>query len=201
MSEHKQFKNIKLDKINIGIFKSLIEKGNINYSAIGKDFGVSHVTIKNRYEKLLQNKLIRPCIQVNFSKLDFKLAIILLEIESENLLKIENIYSVCPRVLFNFSIIGEYNYFILIYAENLGTIETISNSCMLYSLKGVRKSNILILRNLKQDFFLPLKISKFAQKKENAPCGICCKFCEAFIEEKCVGCLASKYYNGPLQLM
>ncbi len=201
MDNIKQFKKIiKLDEINLEIFKSLSEDGKINYSRIGKEFGVSHVSIKNRYEKLIKKNIIKPSILVNFSKLDFKLAILLLELETESFEKIKDVYSNCPRVLFSFNLLGEYNHLLVFFAENLDTIETIFNSCMLYNLKGVRKSNILIFGSLKEDLFLPLNFSHLDQQNENTPCGTCCKFCKSFIQGQCIGCPASKYYKGPLKL-
>ncbi|MBY8992495.1 MAG: Lrp/AsnC family transcriptional regulator [Candidatus Lokiarchaeota archaeon] len=201
MDTPKKFKKkLKLDKINIELFKSLDEDGRINYSRIGKKFGLSHVAIKNRYENLIKKNIIKPSLLVNFSKLDFKLAILLLELETESLDKIKDIYSKCPRVLFSFNLIGEYNHLLLFFAENLETIETIFNSCMLYNLKGVRKSNILLFGSLKEDLFLPLNLSQLDQQNENTPCGTCCKFCKSFIKGQCIGCPASKYYEGPLKI-
>ena len=201
MEEFSQFKKIlKLDKINLEIFRSLAEEGKINYSKIGKEHGVSHVSVKNRYETLLKRNIIRPSILVNFSKLDFKLAILLLELETEGFENVKNIYSNCPRILFSFNVIGEYNHVLVFFAENLDTVETIFNSCMLYNLKGVRKSNILIFGSLSEDLFLPLDFTQLNQQNENTPCGTSCKFCKSFIQGQCIGCPASKYYKGPLKI-
>ncbi len=201
MDEKNQFKKIlKLDKINLEIFKSLTRDGKINYSKIGREHGVSHVSIKNRYENLIKRNIIKPSILVNFSKLDFKLAILLLELDSEAYENVKAKYSNCPRILFSFNLIGEYNHLLVFFAENLETVETIFNSCMLYNLKGVRKSNILIFGSLSEDLFLPLNFNQLDQQNENTPCGTCCKFCKSFIKEQCIGCPASKYYKGPLKI-
>jgi len=201
MDEKNQYKKIlKLDKINLEIFKSLTRDGKINYSKIGREHGVSHVSIKNRYENLIKRNIIKPSILVNFSKLDFKLAILLLELDSEAYENVKAKYSNCPRILFSFNLIGEYNHLLVFFAENLETVETIFNSCMLYNLKGVRKSNILIFGSLSEDLFLPLNFNQLDQQNENTPCGTCCKFCKSFIKEQCIGCPASKYYKGPLKI-
>jgi len=201
MDEKNQFKKIlKLDKINLEIFNSFTRDGKINYSKIGREHGVSHVSIKNRYENLIKRNIIKPSILVNFSKLDFKLAILLLELDSEAYENVKAKYSNCPRILFSFNLIGEYNHLLVFFAENLETVETIFNSCMLYNLKGVRKSNILIFGSLSEDLFLPLNFNQLDQQNENTPCGTCCKFCKSFIKEQCIGCPASKYYKGPLKI-
>jgi len=197
----KQVKQIlKLDKINLEIFKALTNDGKINYSKIGKIFDVSHVSIKNRYENLIKKNLIKPSILVNFSKLDFQLAILLLELETEGYENVKRIYANCPRVLFSFNLIGEYNHLLVFFAENLETVETIFNFCMLNNIKGVRKSNILIFGSLTEDLFLPIDFNQLDQQNENTPCGTCCKFCKSFIKEQCIGCPASKYYKGPLKI-
>jgi len=199
--EINQFKKIlKLDRINIEIFKSLAKSGRVNYSKIGKEHGVSHVSIKNRYENLIKRNIIKPSILVNFSKLDFKLAILLLELEAEGYERVKKIYFDCPRILYSFKVIGEYNHVLVFFAENLDTVETIFNSCMLSNLKGVRKSNILIFGSLSEDLFLPLNFTQLDQQSENTPCGNCCKFCKSFLQKQCIGCPASKYYEGPLKI-
>ena len=201
MNTLKQFKKIlKLDKINLEIFKNLSIEGKINYSKIGKELGVSHVAIKNRYENLLKKNIIKPRLLVNFTMLDFRLAVLLLELEPEGLQKIKDLYSKCPRVLFSFNLMGEYNHLLLFFGEDLETVETMFNSCMLQDLGTVRKSNILIFGKLKEDLFLPLSFSQLDQHDEISPCGANCKTCNYYIQEQCIGCPASKYYKGPLKL-
>ena len=201
MNTLKQFKRIiKLDKINLEIFKNLSEVGKINYSKIGKELGVSHVSIKNRYENLLKRNIIKPSLLVNFTKLNFKLAILLLELETAGLQKMKDLYSNCPRALFSFNLIGEYNHLLVFFGENLEIIETMFNSCMFQNLGRVRKSNMLIFGKLKNDLFLPFNFSQLDQQNKISPCGTCCKFCKDLIQEHCIGCPASKYYKGPLKI-
>ena len=201
MNTFKQFKKIlKLDKINLEIFKNLSVEGKINYSKIGKEFGVSHVSIKNRYENLLKRNIIKPTILVNFSALNFKLAILLLELETAGLQKMKDLYSKCPRALFSFNLMGEYNHLLVFFGEDLETVETMFNSCMLQDLGIVRKSNMVIFGKLKEDLFLPLSFSQLDQTNKISPCGSCCKLCNYYIQEQCIGCPASKYYKGPLKL-
>ncbi len=200
MRKQRMRENSRLDKLDLKILNFIQKENKINYSKIGKELGMSHVAIKNRFEKLLKNSLIKPQILLNFSKLNFKLGILLLELDQEGIEKLKPIYLKCPRTIYFFNIIGQYNYFLLFYAEDLKSLETILHSCMLYNQKGVRKSNILILGELEEDLYLPLKFSLLInQKNERTPCETCCKFCKAFIQKECLGCPASKYYNGPLK--
>jgi DNA-binding Lrp family transcriptional regulator len=202
MDSISQFKKIlKLDRINLEIFKNISKFGKINYSMIGKELGISHVSIKNRFEKLINSNVIKPTLLFNFSELDFKIAVLLLELETESLEKINEFYSSCPRVLYSFNTLGEYNHILVLFGETLEIIETMVNSCMLYNINKVRKSNILIFGKLLEDLFLPLDFTNFGQQDENTPCGNCCKSCKSYIQEQCIGCPGSKYYNGPLKIV
>jgi len=190
----------KFDKINSVILKSLSEKGKVNFTKIGKSLNLSHVAIKNRYDNLIKSNVIKPTYLVNVSKLGYQLGVLLLEIGKGGLNKILETYSKCPRLIYIFNIIGEYNYCLIFFAEELNTLETMLNSCMLYNLEGVRKSNIMIMGIQNEDLFVPIDFSVLTGNTENTPCGTCCKFCKSFIEEKCIGCPSTNYYRGPLKI-
>lgn len=200
MKDKKKHK-FKLDKINLSIFKSLLEDGKINYTKIGRKHDLSHVSIKNRFENLIQKEIIQPQILFNFSKFDYKLGVLLLEIDVKAQEKIQNIYKNCPRLIFFFPIIGEYNYVLIFFAEDLSTLETMLNSCMLYNLDGVRKSNIMIFSEEQENLFLPIRWHLFENITEDTPCGTCCKYCKSFMQEKCLGCPSSTHYRGPLSTL
>ena len=193
-------KKFKLDKINLEILKSLEEENKVNFSKLGKKLGLSHVAIKNRFESLIDNNFIKTSISVNFSKLGYKLGLILMEVETSALEHLFKIYQNCPRVIYYFEIMGQYNLALLFFGENEKTFETILKSCMLYSLEGVHKSNILIFAYSPEDLFLPLNFALLNQENDNTPCGTCCKNCGAFKENRCVGCPASQFYKGTLKV-
>jgi len=199
MKEKKRHK-FNLDEVNLHIFNSLSEKGRVNYSKIGKELNLSHVSIKNRYERLIEQETIKPAVLFNFSKFDYKLGVLLLEIDTNAEQKIKNIYENCPRLICLFSIIGEYNYILIFFAEDLSTLETMLKSCMLYNLEGVRKSNIMLLSENPENRYLPIRWSLFQNINEDTPCGTNCKYCKSFIQRKCLGCPVSTHYRGPLKL-
>ena len=193
-------KKFKLDKVNLAILNSLVNEKKINYSKLGKQLGLSHVSIKNRFENLIEKKIIKHSILINFSKLDYKIGLILLEVDSDALKHLLEIYQKCPRVIHYFELIGQYNLVLMFFGESEKTFQTILKSCMLYSLKGIHKSNILIYRNPPEDLFFPFNFSFIDQENEETPCLTTCKNCGAFKQERCFGCPASKYYNGPLKI-
>ena len=193
-------KKFKLDKINFEILNSLVEDNKINYSKLGKKLGLSHVAIKNRFESLVDNNFIKTDILINFSKLGYKLGLILLEAETSALQHLFKVYQKCPRIIYYFETMGQYNLALLFFGENETTFETILKSCMLYSLPGIHKSNILMCKHSTEDIFLPINLTLLSQENENTPCGTCCNNCEAFKQDRCVGCPASHYYKGSLKV-
>lgn len=199
MKEKKRHK-FKLDEVNLHIFNSLSETGKVNYSKIGKEHNLSHVSIKNRYERLINRETIKPAVLFNFSQYNYKLGVLLLEIDGKAIQKIQNIYKNCPRLICLFSVVGEYNYLLIFFAENLSTLETLVNSCMLYNLEGVRKSTVMLLSENLDNNFLPIRWSLFQNIAEDSPCGTSCEYCKAFIQERCLACPVSTHYRGPLKL-
>ncbi len=199
MKEKKRHK-FKLDEVNLHIFNSLSENGKVNYSKIAKEQNLSNMAIKKRYETLIEKESIKPAVLLNFSKYDYKLGILLLEIDRKAEQKIQKIYENCPRLICLFSIIGEYNYLIIFFAEDLSTLETMLNFCELHNLEGVRKSNILLLSETMDNYYLPIRWSLFRNITEETPCGTSCKYCKGFIQERCLGCPVSTQYKGPLKL-
>ena len=199
--ENLNFKNFKKDKINLNILKALSEDGRSSYSEIARALGLSHVAIKNRIEELVKNKTIQIRAEFNFTRFNSKLGLILLEVEYDNYDNIINVYQKCPRVIYYFSLMGQYNLAVLFFGEDQNTFETILNSCMLYNLTGIRKSNLLMIGNINEQLFFPLNFNKLNSESEDSPCGNCCKKCKRFENRLCLGCPASKYYNGPLKVI
>ncbi|MHA1273599.1 MAG: AsnC family transcriptional regulator [Promethearchaeota archaeon] len=197
--KERKFKDLKNDRINFYILDTLTKDGRTSYSKIARHLGLTHVSIKKRIENLINKNIIKVRAEFNFSKFNMKLGLLLLELEYQEIDKILSIYDKCPRVLYSFNIMGKYNLAVLFYGEDQHTFETILNSCMLYNLKGIRKSNLLLIGNVNKPLFFPLKHNTFYINSENAPCGICCKDCEKFKIKQCIGCPASKHYIGPFK--
>ncbi|MHA1294224.1 MAG: winged helix-turn-helix transcriptional regulator, partial [Promethearchaeota archaeon] len=186
MKEKKENK-FKIDDINFYILKTLSKSGRISYSQMARDLGLTHVSIKNRYEDMENKNVIRSTIEINYNKLGLKLGLILLEIETQNFDNLLKIYKTCPRVIFHFPLMGQYNYAILFYGENESTFQTILDSCILYCLKGIRKSNLLIIGKINYPLFLRFNFNLINSENEKAPCGIICKECNKFTNNLCLG--------------
>jgi len=175
--------------------------GRKTFKELGETIGFTSLGAKKRIEKLLKKNIIHISALVNTDALDLRLALILLEIESaETMRKIIDRYSKCPRVINFFTTIGGYNLIALVMAEDQATLESESmEKCALRSGEGIRRSEFYLIGRVHHYPFLPLKADTLKEKGDITPCGVQCKDCPSFQDEKCVGCPALSYYRGPLE--
>ena len=190
-----------MDKIDWKLIKQLRSDGRKTYKELGETIGFTSLGAKKRIEKLLNKNLIHISALVNTDALDLHLALILLEIESaETMRKIIDRYSKCPRVINFFTTMGGYNLIALVMAEDQATLESESmEKCALRSGEGIRRSEFYLIGRVHHYPFLPLKADALKEKGGITPCGVQCKGCPSFQDEKCVGCPALSYYRGTLE--
>jgi len=190
-----------MDKIDWKLIKQLRSDGRKTYKELGEAIGFTSLGAKKRITKLLKKNIIHISALVNTDALDLRLALILLEIESaETMRKIIDRYSKCPRVINFFTTIGGYNLIALVMAEDQATLESESmEKCALRSGEGIRRSEFYLIGRVHHYPFLPLKADALKEKGDITPCGVQCKDCPSFQDEKCVGCPTLSYYRGPLE--
>ena len=190
-----------MDKIDWKLIKQLRSDGRKTYKELGETIGFTSLGAKKRIEKLRKKNLIHISALVNTDALDLRLALILLEIENaETMRKIIDRYSKCPRVINFFTTMGGYNLIALVMAEDQATLESESmEKCALRSGEGIRRSEVYLIGRIHHYPFLPLKADALKEKGDITPCGVHCKDCPSFQDEKCVACPALSYYRGPLE--
>ena len=190
-----------LDEIDWKLIMKLQSDGRKTFKELGDAIGFTSLGAKKRVDKLLNKKLIHISALVNTDALNLRLALILLEIESaEAMRKIMDRYTKCPRVINFFTTMGGYNLIALVMAEDQATLESeCMEKCALRSGEGIRRSEVYLIGRVHHYPFLPLKADSLREKAETAPCGVHCKECTSFKEQKCVGCPALSYYRGPLK--
>jgi Lrp/AsnC family transcriptional regulator for asnA, asnC and gidA len=191
-----------MDAIDWKLIKQLRTDGRKTFKELGEAIGFTSLGAKKRVEKLLKKNLIHISALVNTDVLDMRLALILLEIENaETMRNIIDRYNKCPRVINFFTTIGGYNLIALVMAEDQTTLESESmEKCALRSGEGIRRSEVYLIGRVHHYPFLPLKADVLKGKKDVTPCGVQCKDCPSFHDEKCVGCPTLSYYRGPLGL-
>ena len=191
-----------MDDIDWKLIKQLRSNGRKTYKELGEAIGFTSLGAKKRVEKLLKKNLINISALVNTDALDLRLALILLEIENaETMRNIIDRYNKCPRVINFFTTMGGYNLIALVMAEDQTTLESESmEKCALRSGEGIRRSEVYLIGRVHHYPFLPLKTDILQEKSEITPCGVQCKECPSFQDEKCVGCPTLSYYRGPIDL-
>ena len=191
-----------MDDIDWKLIKQLRSDGRKTYKELGEAIGFTSLGAKKRVEKLLKKNLINISALINTDALNLRLALILLEIENaETMRNIIDRYNKCPRVINFFTTMGGYNLIALVMAEDQTTLESESmEKCALRSGEGIRRSEVYLIGRVHHYPFLPLKTDIMKEKNEITPCGVQCKKCPSFKDEKCVGCPTLSYYRGPIEL-
>ena len=189
-----------LDGVDWNIIRQLQLDGRKTYKELGAAVGYTGLGAKKRVEKLLERRIMRPSVLVNTDALDLRLAIIMLEMESaEAMRETVDRYRECPRVINFFTTMGGYNLIALVMAEDQGTLESESmEQCALRSVEGIRRSEFYPIGKVHHSPFLPLRPYARRELGDITPCGVNCRECPSFRDQKCVGCPSVSYHKGPL---
>ena len=188
-----------IDEKDRKIISKLQEDGRASIVEISKEIGLSSMGTKKRIDKLIHEGIVKVKAMLNVDKLDIKLAIIAMELESgEHLRDILKKFYNCPRVIRFFVTAGSYNLFALVWAEDYHTLESISlECCSLRAQKGVKRFEFLPVFEVHYEPYIDIHV--MADKKfEKPPCGVDCGSCVRYEEGKCMGCPATPYYRGML---
>jgi DNA-binding Lrp family transcriptional regulator len=88
------------------------------YTQIADTLGISRITVKNRMDRMISNKLITLSVRSNVVNQGGKMAMLGLEVRSEDLWEecIEKLNSL-PWVLMGFKAMGKANLRVMIYGE------------------------------------------------------------------------------------
>ncbi len=189
-----------MDDVDRKIISKLQIDGRATLEELGKDIGYSSMGIKNRLKKLIDEDVVKVSGLLNVEQLDICAAVVLLEMDgAEAVQKLLARYKNCPRVINVFTTLGGYNVIATLIAEDRSTLESISmEKCSLRSMEGVRRSEFYPIAGIHFSPHLPVREHLVAGKKVSAPCGVDCRTCEKYHQEKCVGCPATSYYRGHL---
>jgi len=186
-----------LDEVDRVLVSELQRDGRTALSHIGKKTGISHVAIRKRLEKLVRKGLVNISADLNVEALEAKIAAIIVEVENSRRLKeLMELFKDCPRTVF-LSGLSASNLLTIIAGEDLSTLESVIGVCSLRVQKGIRRSEVHMGSLPIYPRFLPIRITPH-KKAEKAPCGARCNRCESFESKRCLGCPATKFYNGPL---
>jgi len=189
-----------LDDIDKKIIAKLQEDGRTSYRQLGEMIGFTIMGVKRRVQKMLSENLMRVSAEVNVEALNLYAALILLELESREVLdKILERFKECPRIVNVFLMLAGYNLAVLIIAEDRDTLESESlERCSMRSHEGIRRSEFYPIGSIQYFPFLHIREKLASKNRTITPCNIDCGSCKRYQSQKCVGCPATKYYRGPL---
>jgi len=188
-----------IDERDRRIISSLQRDGEATLSEIAKELGISTMGVKKRVDRLERKGIVKLRALLNSEELNLKLAVIAMEVESSDALEaLLRKFEECPRIVRFFITTGGHNLFALVYAEDYGSLESISlEKCSLRSQPGIRRFEIFPVQEVQYDAYLDIKV--VADKEaEIAPCGVFCGDCRRYNAGRCLGCPATKFYRGKL---
>lgn len=183
-----------LDDKDKEILHLLQENGRMSLSKIGEEIGMSHVAVRKRM-KNLQDELLQVNPALNFEKLGYRLTLISIEAKDDEVRdELVETFQDCPRTILLLKTTGEYNLLAVMLAENQNVQESQMGQCAIRTHPGIRRSEINIgevpIKPKNIQYAPPL------ENKKTAPCGENCDQCQRYLEEKCLGCPATKHYRG-----
>ncbi len=184
---------MELDDIDKQILRALFIDGRENLTSltdtvIKKDqASMSHTGVRKRIEKLKDSQILKVQGNLSINNLNYKIAFILLEMKNyDEIKKIKESYSECPRVFLLSQLSGRYNMILGIIGHSMDILERYMNYCGPTNKEGVLHSEILFSSNITTPSFLPLNL--FSKNSKESKCDNTCKDCEAFLNSDCYGC-------------
>lgn len=179
---------MKLDEKDFMLIELLTMDGRASLSYIGKKLDLSHVAVRTRLMKLIDNRIININTTINSEKMNFINVILCLEVMDIN--KYVNDFEHCFRIYEITRTSGKYNLIVKFFAENMNTLNSVLYNCKFTTDPNIKNFSVNIA--IESEFKLNIKsINKECKQK--------CGKCKEFINKRCVGCFISDRYEGGLK--
>ena len=188
-----------MDDIDKKIIEQLRIDGRTSLQEISRVTGYTSMGIKKRLDKLVESGVIKITALLNATQIELYPALVFLEIETaDDMRKILEKFQKCPRVVKLYTSLSGYNLIALIVAEDQNTLECISmEKCSIRSQEGIRRSDFYPIGEVHYDSYIDTD-PRLTMKNEKPPCGVDCKSCISYKEEKCVACPTTSLYRGKI---
>lgn len=145
-----------MDEIDLLIIRSLIKNSRMTLSQMSKDIDVPDATISNRLKKLEKDVIKQYTLILDSDKLDLKVtAIIIIQSESEKHKKVEKELAKLREVSEVYSISGEYDILIKVWAHSLEELNRIVNT-KIRSVDGIEDLTEMIVMERVKEGVVPL---------------------------------------------
>lgn len=145
-----------MDEIDSDIIRSLMKNSRITLSQMSKDIDVPDATISNRLKKLENDAIKQYTVILDQNKLGLTVtAIIIIQTESEKHRNVEIELSKLNEVSEVYSISGEYDILIKVWAHDLEELNKIVNS-KIRSVDGVEDlTEMIVMERVKETMTPP----------------------------------------------
>lgn len=139
------------------ILRSLVENSRITISQMSKEIEIPDATISNRLKKLEKNAIKQYTLILNPETLGLKVtAIIIIQTESEKHENVEKELSILEEVSEVYSISGEYDILIKVWAHSIHELNRIVNS-KIRSVGGVEDlTEMIVMERVKEGVVPPM---------------------------------------------
>ncbi len=117
-----------LDNVNRFLISELIKDGRIKYTKLAKKLSVTPAAIKERVDRLIRNRIIRPSALLNVQELFPVTATVGVETDTESVNIIVRKLRPCPLVISMIRTSGVHNIMLTIVAEDFRQLESFLNN-------------------------------------------------------------------------
>lgn len=117
-----------LDEVNRYIISEMIKDGRVKYTKLANDLGVTPAAVKERIDRLIKNKLIKPTVLVNIQELYPVGAAIGIEGDQDTIESLIKRLSSMPNALRVTRASGNHNLILSIVAEDFARLEAFINN-------------------------------------------------------------------------
>ncbi len=146
-----------MDDIDSEIIRSLVRNSRITLSQMSKEINVPDATISNRLKKLEKNVIKQYTLIVDPDELGLTVtAIIIIQTESEKHENVKNELSKLEEVSEVYSVSGEYDILIKVWAHSIEELNDIMNS-KIRSVDGVEDlTEMIVMERVKEGVIPPI---------------------------------------------
>lgn len=144
-----------LDEIDSNILRLLKQNSRMSYLEMSRQMGISDATIQLRIRRLKEHGVIKKfTVIVDPASIGYAVAaIMLVQIDADRHDVAKNTLSTIPEISEIYSVLGEYDLFIKVWARSLEELNELIND-KIRSIEGIKDLlEIVIVERVKEEFF------------------------------------------------
>jgi len=152
------------------IISEMVTDGRIKYTTLAKKLKVTPAAVKERVEKLLKLKVIKPSALLNQSIFFPLTAVVGVEADADCVKILTRKFKNCPLVVSAIKTSGMHNLILHVAAKNIQQLESFLNN-QVRAEPGIKHIEVNISDASTLPEFVPLKVN-YSKDNEFVPCGM-----------------------------